>query len=398
LKPRTIIILLAIAALAAKIYCAVRTVGTSDVIFFYQFAQTIHARGLLSMYEASIFFNHTPLVGWFSELVYWLSGGADAPDSKSVFVFYLRLPAIFADFFGVIALLWFQEKTGWPRWWAIGLYAASPVAFMVSGYHGNVDSVMALAVLLAGLACAMRRPALCGLCLGLACNIKIIPLILVPAFFFLWWERRQALRFTIPITLTVLIGWSYPLLTIPGVFLRDVLGYGSVWGVWGITYALRLTGQPALSTITFAETTPAQAAIMTALKLLIVVLALFVAWHRRKREPIEIFQTLALIWAVFFVFAPGFGAQYLAWIMPCFLLANERWFAWLMGACSIALFVFYNTISKGMPWRQGFAVHSTAAQWTWALVLPWLVLAAFLAWQVRLSVAKPAIEAETQAA
>ena len=38
------------------------------------------------------------------------------------------------------------------------------------------------------------------------------------------------------------------------------------------------------------------------------------AWRRRKIPPAEIFQTLALVWAVFFVFAPGFGAEYLAWI------------------------------------------------------------------------------------
>lgn len=393
MKPRTIVLLLAFAALAAKLYCAATTIGTSDVAFFYQFAHAIHERGLLSMYEASVFFNHTPIVGWFSELVYWLSGGADVPNSKLIFVFYLRLPAIFADFFGVIALLWYREKTGRPSWWALGLYAASPVGFMVSGYHGNVDSVMALGILLAGIACAVNQPALCGLFLGLACNIKIIPLILIPAFFFLWWQQRQVLRFTIPTVLTILIGWSYPLFTIPKVFFADVLGYGSIWGVWGITYLLRLTGHPALREIAFAQPTPAQAAIIKGLKLVVVILALFVAWRRRKTELSAIFQTLALIWAVFFVFAPGFGAQYLAWLIPCFLLANERWFAWLLGASSFALFVFYNAISGGhMPWKQGFTVHSIAAQWTWALVFPWLVLVAFLVWQTRLALAKPAAE------
>jgi hypothetical protein len=391
MNPRAAVLLLAIAALIAKIYCASTTIGTSDVVFFYDFARTIHERGLLAMYQATTFFNHTPLVGWFSEAAYVLSGG-----EKPFFVFYLRLPAIFADFFGVIALLWLREKTGRPMWWALGLYAASPVAFMVSGYHGNVDSVMALGVLLAGIACAVDRPALCGLCLGFACNIKIIPLVLAPAFFFVCWQRRQALRFMVPAVLTVLAGWSYPLCTIPAVFLKDVLGYGSIWGVWGLTYALRLTDLPAFRNIAFANTTPAQAAIMSGLKLLIAILALVVAWRRRKGEQLEIFQTLALIWAIFFVFAPGFGAQYLAWIMPCFLVANERWYAWLTAASSAALFVFYNAISHGMPWRQGFTVHSIAAQWTWALVLPWLVLAAFLGWQLCPLFARPAVELETQ--
>ena len=406
MKPRTIVLLLAVAALAAKLYCAATTIGSSDVAFFWQFAHAIHERGLLSMYEASVFFNHTPLVGWFSELAYWLAGGADQLEAKRYFVFYLRLPAIFADFLGVAAVLWYQEKTGRPQWWALALYAASPVGFMVSGYHGNVDSVMALGILLAGIACAMNRPLVCGLCLGFACNIKIIPLILIPAFFFLCWQRKQALRFTIPLALTVLIGWSYPLLTIPKTFLKDVVGYGSIWGVWGITFLLRMTDLPSLRDITFAQPSPAQAWISTGLKLLIVVLALAIAWHRRKMESHEIFQTLSLVWASFFVFAPGFGAQYLAWLIPCFLLANERWFAWLLGASSFGLLVFYDAISgstllHGKPWRQGFTVHSIASRWTWALVAPWLVLVAFLAWQAwraSQTAAKPVIEAEGQAA
>jgi hypothetical protein len=394
MKPRVLVLLLAAAALCAKLYCAATTIGTSDVAFFYQFAQTIHSHGLLAMYRQTAFFNHTPLVGWFSNAVMVLSGG-----EKQYFAFYLRLPAIFADLFGVIALLWLREKTGQPPWWALCLYAVSPVGFMVSGYHGNVDSVMALGVLLAAIACAVDRPALCGLCLGLACNIKIIPLILVPAFFFLWWQRGTALRFSIAAVLTVLVGWSYPLCTIPTIFLRDVLGYGSIWGVWGVTYFLRLTDLPALRNIAFAETTPAQAAIMSALKVIIVVSALALAWRGRKAEGLGIFRTLTLIWSVFFVFAPGFGAQYLAWIMPCFLVASAPWYAVLTAASSYALFVFYNAISGGkMPWWEGFKVHSIAAQWTPALVVPWLVLAAFLAWQVRVALARPALELEAQAA
>ncbi len=386
MHPRSLVILLAAAALAAKLYCAKTTIGTSDVVFFYDFARTIHSQGLLAMYRATPFFNHTPLVGWFSEAAYSLAGGGDPTGKdKFDFAFYLRLPAIFADFFAVIALLWLREKTGRPDWWALAVFAASPVAFMVSGYHGNVDSVMALGVLLAAVACATDRPALCGLCLGLACNIKIIPLLLAPAFFFLWWHRGKALRFAGPAVLTVLVGWSYPLATIPDIFLKSVLGYGSIWGVWGITYALRLTNLPALRDITLSETTPEQAHIMTGLKLIIVVAALIFAWRRRKAEGLAVFQTLAVIWAVFFVFAPGFGAQYLAWLAPCFLVANERWYAALTATSSVALFAFYTVISHGLPWRQGFTVHKIASQWTGWLVLPWLTLVVFLVWEARVA-------------
>jgi hypothetical protein len=390
MKPRVLVLLLAAAALLAKLYCAATTVGSCDVVFFWKFAHTIQHDGLLAMYRATPFFNHTPLVGWFSEVALQLAGG-----EQRLFAFYLRLPAIFADFFAVLALLWLREKTGRPAWWALALFAVSPVAFMVSGYHGNVDSVMALGILLAAVACATDRPALCGLCLGLAGNIKIIPLLLVPAFFFLWWQQGRALRFSAPAIATLLIGWSYPLLTIPDVFLKNVLGYSSIWGVWGITYALRMTDLPSLRGITFDETTPMEAAIMQGLKLLIIGAVLTLAWQRRKIGRLEIFRTLALVWAVFFVFAPGFGAQYLAWLAPFFLVATERWYAALTAASSVALFAFYTVISRGLPWDTGFTVHSTAEHWVGWLVCPWLVLAAFLIWEARSALAQRSLTNST---
>src|SRR5258708_33572992 len=100
MKPRAVVLLLAIAALIAKIYCAATTIGSSDVAFFFDYARTIHHKGLLEMYRQTAFFNHTPLVGWFSDLAYTLADGDDpSGEGKLFFVFYLRLPAIFADFF-----------------------------------------------------------------------------------------------------------------------------------------------------------------------------------------------------------------------------------------------------------------------------------------------------------
>lgn len=377
MNPRLLVLLLAIAALICRLYCSATTIGTSDVVSFWKFAHVIQEKGLLAMYQQTEYFNHTPLVGWFSQAVLALSKG-----DRQLFAFYLRLPADFADFFAVLALLAWRAKSQRPAWWALGIFAASPVAFMVSGFHGNVDSVMTLGVLLAALACAANRPVLCGVCLGLACNVKIIPLLLAPAFFFLWLHRGKSVQFTLATVLVVLVGWSYPLLTIPGVFLKNVLGYSGFSGVWGITYLLRSSGLPAWRDMAFTDPTAQQAIVIMALKWFVVLAALALAWMRRKSESAQIFQTLALTWAVFFVFAPGFGTQYLAWLAPCFLLAHERWYAVITATSSIALFVFYTVISKGIPWNQGFTVHSIASQWTGWLLLPWLTLTAYLGWEI----------------
>ena len=376
MKPRSFVLLLAFLSLAAKMYCAATTLGASDVGIFYIFARSIYAGGLIELYKGTQYFNHTPLVGWFLEAIYALSGakGGDA----QVFAFLLRLPAILADMASVLTLLWLREKTGRPAWWALALFAASPVAFMVSGYHGNVDSVMAMFVLMAVAACATENAIFCGLAFGLACNVKIVPLLLAPIFVFFWWKRGRLVPFGAPSALCILAGWSLPLLAIPTIFLKDVIDYGSVWGVWGIPYFLRLTGHPAFAGIQMFEPTRAQSAVMLALKLMIIPSVIVIAWRRRGVEPMQVFKTLALVWTVFFVLAPGFGAQYLVWLAPCFLVASEFWFAALTVTSSIALFIFYNAISNGMPWMMGFNLLSTARIWVPWLALPWAVLAAFL--------------------
>ena len=374
IKPRTVILLLALASLAAKLYCAATTIGTSDVAFFYQYARSIHAHGLIAMYQETSFFNHTPLVGWFSEGVFALTGG-----DRQRFALFLRLPAILSDVGAVLLVLWLREKTGRPAWWAIALFAASPVAFMVSGYHGNVDSVMTFTLLLAAVACVIERPAPCGIAFGLSCNLKVASLVLAPVFFFFWWKRARSLKFSGSTALCILAGWGVPLMLIPQLFLKDVLGYGSVWGVWGVTYLLRMSGIHALTEITVLEPTVQQAAVILALKGMIVASVIVISWRRRAVEPFKIFETLSLAWAVFFVFAPGFGSQYLVWIAPFFLIASESWYAAITISSSIALFVFYNAISNGMPWFTGFTVHSIANQWAPWLLLPWVVLVAFLA-------------------
>jgi len=377
MKPRFFVFLLAFLSLAAKTYCAWRTLGSTDVGIFSIFAKSIHEDGLIAVYQGTQYFNHTPLVGWFLDAIYSLSGG-----NIRVFAFLLRLPAIFADMGAVLTLLCLREKTGRPAWWALALFAASPVAFMVSGYHGNVDSVMAMFVLMAAAACAGESAILSGLAFGLSCNIKIVPLLLAPVFVFHWWKRGRLVQFGGASALCILAGWGFPLVTIPAVFLKDVIGYGSVWGIWGIPYFLRITGHPAFAGIAVFEPTRAESAVMLGLKLIIIPSVIVIAWLRRALAPINLFQTLALVWAIFFVFAPGFGAQYLVWLAPCFLVASESWYAALTLASSIALFVFYNTISGSMPWTMGFNVLPTASRWTPWLVLPWGMLAAFLIYQV----------------
>src|SRR5213079_1082776 len=96
------------------------------------------------------------------------------------FPFLLRLPGIIADFLVVLILLhWTKTSVRIPTW-TLALFALSPVSFMVSGFHGNTDPVMVLFLICAVWMCLRNQSAWAGLFFALSCQIKIVPLLLLP--------------------------------------------------------------------------------------------------------------------------------------------------------------------------------------------------------------------------
>ena len=362
-RPERLVLLVALLAAAAKCFCAATTSGTLDVVCFREFGRIISAEGLIALYRKLPIFNHTPLVGTFTSVLFDATGGRDVP-----FRLLLRLPGIAADLGAVVALLWLRRKTGRPAWWALGLFAASPVAFMISGYHGNVDSLVALGLLLTALTCFSGQAALCGLCWGLTCQVKIIPLLVAPVFFFFWWQRGQAWRFFAVGAGTMLVGWAWPLLTIPGVFLQHVLDYNSMWGTWGISALLRLTGAAGLDGVRMA---PPGFGVSAILKLAVATSVCALAWRRRAAEPLSLFTTLSLAWLIFFVFAPGFCVNYLIWLAPFVVVHSERSYGAVTAASSVALFAFYTAVCGGLPWDKAYEGIKTSPLWIPWLLLPW---------------------------
>jgi len=371
-----IVLAAALIAAAAKLYCAWTTFGTTDVYLFYIYGKNVIDHGLEATYATPLF-NHTPLVASYFTSILALSEASGIP-----FAFLFKLPCIIADFLVVLILL--QAGAGRPGTAWLALFALSPVSFMVSGYHGNIDPVMVLFLVLAAWMCVKNHHLLCGLCLGLACNFKIISLLLTPVFFFYWLHRGKAVRFTAVTILTCLVGWSQPLILYPRVFIRNVFGYSGYWGEWGITYWLRATHSPRFEPVTWLNTTPSQHFVVSLLKILVICGILLLAWRRRAAPDRAIFATIAYAWTIFFIFSPGVGVQYLVWLAPFVLFASPYWYAALTAASTAYLFVFYNVISHGMPWHHGVSTNQLIPLWVAWTNLPWAVLivgAAVLSWR-----------------
>ena len=371
------IVVVALIAALLKTGIALMTLGTNDSIAFYQFAKALETHGLAWTYQHSALFNHPPLVGYLLQGLAWLDHQPFCRQNGLTFPFLLRFPGIIADFLVVLLVLFVVREYPElrPPRWALLLFAASPVSIMVTGFHGNTDSILVLFFFLASLLAVRGRPLLCGLFLALSCQVKIIPLLFLPIFFFFWMERRRWHLFIASFVVTSLLFCAEPLLRAPGALLKNVLSYGSFWGIWGVTYCLRMTGLQEFSKVNFFDLSGTQNTVMMILKLIVVLSILVLAWRRRKLAPPSLFATIAYAWMIFFVFSPGVAAQYLIWLAPFVLLLSPTFYGWLVAGSSIFLFALYTITSGGFPWYFAHASNKLNAICAhWALI-PWLILA-----------------------
>jgi uncharacterized membrane protein len=300
------------------------------------------------------------------------------------FPFLLRFPSIIADVVTLAAVchMAMLAERRVPVWTLI-LFALSPVSLMVSGFHGNTDPVMVMFLALGALMCMRHKPMLCGLFFALSCQVKIVPALLLPIFFFFWLHRRAAWEFLGITALTSVALWSVPLFNFPVAFAKNVLSYGSFWGLWGITYWLRLTGWPEFGRVTYVHFTPAQNVVGCTLKLIIIAAVFLIAWRRRSLNGMGLVRSLGLGWVIFFALSPGVCAQYLVWLAPFILFLSNSFFAWLTATSSLFLFFFYNSIADKFPWYIGISHGGHNPEWTPWSAWPWgtLIAGALILWR-----------------
>ncbi len=364
LNPRTGVLVMLGIATGAKALWAATSAGTSDSMLFFYFAKEMERRGMAWLYQASTVFNHTPLTGGFVHLLYDVTHG-----DYLHFAMLLRLASVLADIALVLGLLHVKKLTGKPPWWALALYAASPVSIMVSGFHGNIDPIMVMLLFFAGVAVVEDQPVLSGVMFAAASNVKIVPILVAPVFIFYWMGRgrRSATGFIVASGTLMLGGAAWGLVNCPGGFLRNLFGYGSYWGSWGVTYWLRETGISDFRLMSFEGLTPAQNHVITAMKVIMLVGLTVLAWRRRRLGGMEFFTTLGAAFTWIFVAMPGAGVQYMVWYAPFVLLMAPRWWAALTAASVVYMARFYDsTAQHHFPWDLALPHGPEAPYWA-----PW---------------------------
>ncbi|MEO8605264.1 MAG: glycosyltransferase 87 family protein [bacterium] len=366
--------LAAVLALLAKLALSARTGGTIDVVYWQQFLAGINAGGGAGIYAHHELFNHPPFMIHFLRALGALQGWSGAP-----FVFLLRLPGIFADV-GTVALVWALRERLAPtpvHPAAIVLLALAPASLMISGYHGNTDSLMIFFVVL-GVFLAERYPASwpAGTALGMALCIKIAAAIFLPVFVLSRRRQRDKVTLLSAAAMTFVVASTPYLYGNAHLIARRVLGYAGGATPWGAPLLFDVVRQQALDALLANQpAVPLSSALWLyrvagragaayaawSRPALLAALCLLAWWLNRPSRRLPLFTQCAITACLFLVFAPGFGVQYLAWVVPWVAAAGALVAAPFHLTSAALLYWLYRTDYFGAPTASGRSLLCWAA-------------------------------------
>jgi hypothetical protein len=367
------ILIAAALSLIGKVTIASRTIGSTDALLWEASLRQLRESGAAALYEnGSILrrggipyhaevFNHPPFTlrllsvgGWVADktrlpLRFWLRVACALADLASTMLACLILRAARLSF-SPLALL---------------LTAASPVSLLISGFHGNTDPLMMAMLLLAVYQVQSGAAWRAGAALGLAASIKIVPLLFLPALALTLPGRKRTLL--LAGAAGVFLAGSLPLAAErPGLIWRHVFGYAPQTGIWGISRLVAAFGTEA-QTEAYAHF--AKLALLLLLGWVSVWLGL-----RKPQPPIAL--QCALLAFLLLSLTPGFGVQYLTWLVPWACLLSGRQAAAFHGIGGLFLACYYTRAAHGFPWNM--ADSAATPVWYGSLIaaglLCWLAI------------------------
>jgi hypothetical protein len=299
-----ILALLTICGFAVRLAISWVSVGSNDAELWQWFATLTLCTGT-GVYELVPAMNHPPIPVIWSVIALLCTM---IPGVRFPFVF--RLAPIMADVGSAILLyrIW-RSRSGDTVWGWLGAAAMAwnLDAILIGAFHCNTDNIVAFFSLLSAYYISKRSPRAAGLALAAGINIKLAPVILIPAIASAAGSWRELLRFTGGLAVGT-VPFLLMLAIIPQTFARNVLGYNPAAAEWGLLYLFSNAQvfpvpQGSASRLTAWYLANGKYFLLAAVTAVGLIGLIF---PRRW----NVFERGALAWALFIVLAPGFGVQY----------------------------------------------------------------------------------------
>jgi hypothetical protein len=331
---------------ALKVSLAFSTYGTNDALTWEADAEAIHQQGGLSVYRDGVVphhagsrfaaqqFSHPPFM--IRVISAW---DAFANTTGVPLRFWIRLSCAVADVVSVLLLLSLLTPTDRSASFAsVFIVAVSPISVLISGFHVNTDPIMIAFLLLSLYLLKRGSPVwLAGCAMGMAINIKIVPVLFLGAVFLYIRDKKAALLFAVGAGGVVLAGSLPEIAQDPLLILTRLGSYSSTPRMWGMSRLSWALLPRELYTMYSHWMKPL---------MLILIVGLSVWMNRKKFTPL--ISQIAILAFVLLCVMPGFGVQYLAWLVPWTALVTIRQAIVFHVLSGLFLFAFYDRASRGL--------------------------------------------------
>jgi hypothetical protein len=333
---QTVLLICALTVFAFKIYLAWTTKGAPDISAWESFLQHIHDCGVCVYQTGGLMhesqgdritpFNHPPFIIHCLRML-----GYIATALRINFAVVFRTMTSIFDLGSAAVVYNLLQRYGVFTPTRFILYLFAPATIIISGFHGNTDTVMIFFVLLT--AFLIEKPYLAGIAFGLALGIKIVAIIFAGVFFF-YMSGANRLRFIGAAVVTAVI-LAMPFVAQDPILIgREVLGYGGFAGRWGWSRLL-------VSIIGLTDTF----LLISRLAAYALLAWIFYLSFKLNRAKTPLLTSLSLIPFMFLSFTPSWGTNYMSWLDP-FPLVVGAWPALLYYLTSGALLVYLYFINE----------------------------------------------------
>jgi hypothetical protein len=330
--------------------------------------------GLIPAYESDPYLNNPPLISLGMAELLRLSRSIEVP-----FPVLLRSLGIFGETLSIGLVAHVGCLIGGVRQGILlGLIVAlNPLSVLVTGYHGHTDGLVGGFVFLSFyLATIYHHYALAGFALGLAINVKLIPLVLWPALFFSIPSVRGRIFSSVGLLCALIpfiVAWWYG----GSVFFLRVFGYRSILDYWGLQTFL----------IIFRSQNPQWASFFDAVIIFyqqvgpFVILGVVTVLNLTIK--LSSWQRGAVSFGIMAVLAQGFGITYPALAMPLFTIVSPWWAVKYSVVNALALLATYaHFMVRRWPW-QSVHIGSSPKLSVLCMFLMWVMLLSFVVTQLR---------------
>lgn len=336
---QAIVIVFAIALVVRLVPNVVLPMGAGYDIESYALVGDLVRRGQEVYGDAATLKRHP----YLPLLMYWMAGARVLAEGLGVpFVHVVRLLPIVADAVIAICLVTaVQRRTQSLQTGAQAglLYALNPVPVMVAAYHGQLDAIPALAMLLSVLLMP-AMPLVAGLVLGTGILSKSWPVLILPVLLAgvsTIRDRAKVLGGSIIVPGLGVAVYALLFRADMAVVVERALGYNWGVGIWGYTYLVRMIDSYVIGGQAVFQWFVRNGRFITLGGLALIWLL------KARRESIAAGALTILI--AFFALTHAFSIQYLMWLVPLALLNGERrWLAAYTCAAFVYMLLTYTTL------------------------------------------------------